>query len=56
MPEIRCSPERVNFAGNERLGCLFDLSKHVSMHMNDELGKEIGRLVDIFDDYEYCSE
>ena len=36
--------------------CLIDLSKHVSMHMNDELGKEIGRLVDIFDDYEYCSE
>lgn len=36
--------------------CLFDLSKHVSLHMDSGLGKEIGRLVDLFDNYEYCSE
>lgn len=36
--------------------CLFDLSKHVSLHMNAGLGKEISRLVDLFDNYESCSE
>lgn len=35
---------------------LYDLSKHVSLHMNAGLGKEITRLVDLFDNYEYCSE
>lgn len=38
------------------IACLYDLSKHVSLHMNDELGKEISRLVDLFDDYESSSE
>lgn len=35
---------------------IFDFSKHVHLHMNEELGKEIARLVDLFDNYEYCSE
>lgn len=35
---------------------LYDLSKHVSMHVSDELGKEIAQLVDTFDSYEHCSD
>lgn len=35
---------------------LYDLSKHVSLHISDELGREIVKLVEIFDDYEHGSD
>lgn len=52
-PEFRYWTKAGFKAYGKLTGMLFDLSKHVSLHISDELGREIAKLVDIFDDYEH---
>lgn len=35
---------------------IFDLGNHVRLHISDNTGKEIIKLVDIFDEYEHSSD
>lgn len=55
-PEYRYWTKAAIAAYGRMTDMLFDLSKHVSNYVSEELGQEIIRLVDTFDSYEHSSD
>lgn len=52
-PEFRYWTKAGFEAYGRMTAMMYDLSKHVSLHISKELGKWITILVDVFDEYEH---